>query len=172
MRGVPVKGDGGAIPVRLSVVRTSVVLLQSRICAFTRARISARRAVTDQHREPIQDVNLVTRVGLEWKRRSAAPKGADACSGLGEPNHCTRNGNDVLIDPPLFCWPGRLFDGARLASARDFAREYDISRSTWQLDNQAYHLPRGRPKNRTFAVVLLNFLHKPLTFVQSMVLRL
>jgi len=132
VRGVPVKGDGGAIPVRLSVVRTSVVLLQSRICAFTRARISARRAVTDQHREPIQDVNLVTRVGLEWKRRSAAPKGADVCSGLGEPYHCTRNGNDVLIDPPLFCWPGRLSDGARLArSARDSAREYDISRSTW-----------------------------------------
>jgi len=66
-------------------------------------RISARRAMTDQHREPIQDVSFVTRVGLEWKRRSAAPKGADACSGLGEPYHCTRNGNDVLIDLPLFC---------------------------------------------------------------------
>jgi len=31
------KGDGGAIPVRLSAVRTSVVLLQSRIYTFTRA---------------------------------------------------------------------------------------------------------------------------------------
>jgi len=71
MRERSAKGDGGAIPVRLSAVRTSVVLLQSRICAFTRARISARRAVTDQHREPIQDVSFVTRVGLEWKRRSA-----------------------------------------------------------------------------------------------------
>ena len=40
------KGNGGTIPVRLSVVRTSVVLLQSRICAFTRTPryISARRA--------------------------------------------------------------------------------------------------------------------------------
>lgn len=127
------KGDGGAIPVRLSAVRTSVVLLQSRICAFTRARISARRAMTYQHREPIQDVSFVTGVGLEWKRRSAAPKGADACSGLGEPYHCTRNGNDVLIDPPLFCWPGRLPGRARLAtSARISAHTCDISRSTWQ----------------------------------------
>lgn len=128
-RSARAKGDGGAIPVRLSAVRTSAVLLQSRICAFTRARISACRAVTDQHREPIQDVNLVTRVGLEWKRRSAAPKGADGCSGLGEPYHCTRNGNDVLIDLPLFCWPGRLPDGARLAtSARTSGRAYAIFR--------------------------------------------
>lgn len=121
-RSARAKGDGGAIPVRLSAVRTSVVLLQSRICAFTRARISARRAVTDRHREPIQDVSLVTGVGLEWKRRSAAPKGADACSGLGEPYHCTRNGNDVLIDPPLFCWPGR--SRARPSEARDVRESF------------------------------------------------
>lgn len=116
------KGNGGTIPVRLSVVRTSVVLLQSRICAFYAGMyISARRrrsTLTDQHtRNTPTDPGCESRnrgggvggegVGLEWKRRSAMPKGADACSGLGV-SIIVRNGNDVLIDPPIFHWPGRL----------------------------------------------------------------
>lgn len=122
-------------------------------------------------------MNLVTRVGLEWKRRSAAPKGADACSGLGEPYHCTRNGNDVLIDPPalLLAW-----EIARRSEARDIRESFrpryfamnasGTGERNWVIK---YHLPWGlRLKNRKFAVVLLNFLRKPLTFVsRSMVLR-
>lgn len=124
VRGVAAraKGNGGTIPVRLSVVRTSVVLLQSRICAFYAGMyISARRrrsTLTDQHTrntptdpgcEPRNQGGGVEekRVGPEWKRRSAMPKGADACSGLGG-SIIVRNGNDVLIDPPIFYWPGRL----------------------------------------------------------------
>lgn len=95
------------------------------LCVYAGTYIGTSRAMTDQHREPIQDVSLVTGVGLEWKRRSAAPKGADAaCSGLGEPYHCTRNGNDVLIDPSLFCWPGRL---PRPSEARDVRESFRSS---------------------------------------------
>lgn len=98
-------------------------------------------------------MNLVTRVGPEWKRRSAAPKGADGCSGLGEPYHCTRNGNDVLIDPPLFCWPGRLPDGARLATSARISGRADIRyfaiNGTDGLDNQVPFAVRARRDLRT-----------------------
>lgn len=86
------------------------------------ARLRGRRVIyrhaaltVPTPRTPIQDVSLVTGVGPRVGRRSAAPKGAGVCSGLGERYHCTRNGNDVLIDPPLFCWPGRLPGRARPA---------------------------------------------------------
>lgn len=50
-----------------------------------------------------------------WASSGTQKRGAERCGRVFRPwraYYCTRNGNDVLIDPPLFCWPGRLPDRA------------------------------------------------------------
>jgi len=56
------------------------------VSARLRGRVIYRRVAftVSTPRTPIQDVSLVTGVGPRVGRRSAAPKGADACSGLGK----------------------------------------------------------------------------------------
>ncbi|KAG7204311.1 hypothetical protein KM043_002129 [Ampulex compressa] len=75
-RSVELRGRG-TIPVRLSAVRTSAVLLQSRIRRFTRAHIGTLRTTTvvtnTRGRARMCDV---AGVGLEWTQKRDS-KGAE-----------------------------------------------------------------------------------------------